>query len=389
MLPYSSPVSAQFTRTFSQPQDALDDVVVATVNPQDATNADNCFALYKAHVMTALANVYTRDFGSAANFLSGNVIGFGKAVGLLTIYGGNKVVSYDNGPWTATELTRSVHHTLSWTETLRFEFAQNADASVIVGYGSDTNAKAVVSTNGGATWTEVSMPTALVNPADNIGVYWDRFDDSWYIFRESGGQYQVLRSTNDGASWTQKSLGNLPYSGTLDSLSVTSISGSLFANAGLNTLSSTYVSTDLGATWTAAAAGAGRYVNSIAEIDGTAFALGHTTTGSVPYVATWTGSSWSTVSAVFPGFGTYSVVSLTRLAVRAGPYLVTAGIAAFGTNSYGTLLATLDGVTWRQFGFSGLNDYYTSRKQNNSPGGLHVQLGNSADIVTVAATELW
>ncbi len=258
-------------------------------------------------------------------------------------------------------------------------FAQDETGSVIIGTGPEANQKAWRSLDGGLTWSEVALPGTIALSQEVLAVR-NRFNGYFYIFRMSGGIYNLYRSTDDGASWTliNSALG---FSGA-HRLSVAFSASDMFVNANMNTLSTTYRSADDGSTFSNAFAPSSRYVNSVVEINGNIYALGYNSSTAKPYVAIWASGAWSQLAAAFPA----GPICFTRFSTKMGPLIVALALDAFANTGSPFWMASRDnGYTWRAIPMGGAG--YYDRYQSPSPGGVHVMITNSDSTMTLMMTE--
>ncbi len=222
-------------------------------------------------------------------------------------------VSTDNGSTWTTILPGLTGYTFA-----TFPSPDGSGMSLFAG----TQAGVSVSTDNGLHW---------VNPSDRLtdssGVYMlvvslAEIDTTLFAgtLSNSGDGGSLLRSTDNGASWTESNTG-LPYA-EVEALAV--CNGSLFAGTWAKGI---YVSTDKGSTWTQ---------SGLPDIDVPALLVAGTnifagTWGHGVFLSTDNGSSWSSVDSLL----TNNYVS--SLAINGG-YLFIGTVGSY--NGFGTLSST-------------------------------------------------
>lgn len=378
MLTYTSPVDARVSLTISTPQDVIDDVVVGTVNPMVETTLDTCSALYTSVAMANCQRAYIDGAQNRGTSSIGDIPGYGRSVGVIALDPSGVTIEalrqpgIDDTPITVGVL--SVANT-----TYKWAFAQDEAGRIIVGHGAAPAQKVFRSTDGGLTWSEITLPAGpgLSNAATAVTVFFDRFTGDWYIFRAmSLVTFAIYRSTNNGGTWAQVSYGSALAKPLEHGTSIASEeSGRIWAKTGMPATSTVtiYYSDDQGATWSTAPMPAGHYPSALVEWNGVIMSLG--SNGTNPFIAKWTGAAWS-INAITKIQG---AVSFARLAVLVGPLLV--GVATGGTGSTSSVNSL---VSFRKFE----DDYqvigsvettvWNVASQALSPGGVHA-IANSTN----------
>ena len=186
----------------------------------------------------------------------------------------------------------------------------------------------------------------------------------------AGVVYGVLRSTNNGLSWTQVNNG-LANTAIVVSLAVSpnNVTGAdVFAGTANNGV---YLSTNNGSSWTQVNNGlTNKNVRSLLAAGTSLFALTYETTGSV-FLSTNNGSSWTLVNN---GLTNYDVNSFTECPDTTGTLNFYA--AAWG----GAFRSTNNGSSWTPAGLSNLG-VISIAASSNEEGGINLFAGTNGNGV--------
>ncbi|MDD5361655.1 MAG: T9SS type A sorting domain-containing protein [Ignavibacteria bacterium] len=185
----------------------------------------------------------------------------------------------------------NVSGTISATYSLYCVYAYDANNAIVTGVASP-NTSIFQTTNGGATWTTANTHTGF---GDDI--YMSDANNAYFIGDPSGGNWDLLKSTNGGLNWgTWSTLPTTNTSGTYNNAAWFQGTQVWFPNVGLSQM---MYSSNMGANWTA-------QTIPLSEITATCFVsptrglAGGSSTSIGLLSTTDAGTTWSSITAPLP-----------------------------------------------------------------------------------------
>jgi phosphodiesterase/alkaline phosphatase D-like protein len=303
--------------------------------------------------------------GSTSSTLNGTVNANGASstvqfdYGTTTSYG--NTVTASQSPVTGSSNINVSANLTGLTPNTLYHFRCRATNSAGTNYGADSTFTTASST---LLWQQASPSYATVQ-AFAIGPNGTGGTNLY-----AGVVYGVLRSTNNGLSWTQVNNG-LADTAIVVSLAVSpnNVTGAdVFAGTASNGV---YLSTNNGSSWTQVNNGlTNKKVRSLLAAGTSLFALTYETTGSV-FLSTNNGSSWTLVNN---GLTNYDVNSFTECPDTTGALNFYA--AAWG----GAFRSTNNGSSWTPAGLSNLG-VISIAGSSNEEGGINLFAGTNGNGV--------